>query len=90
MKTMMKNKSKSEMINDLGFLPQTFVYGSASARYPSYMSEPRYRLRIEFFRMKQAAMGLFSFVVPKGEHGVTANVCAGISTCVDGASPNIL
>ena len=73
MKTMMRNMAKSEATNDLGFLPQTFVYGSGTSHYPSIFREPRTRFRIEWFRMKQAGMGLFSLVTSRTGHRRFAN-----------------
>jgi hypothetical protein len=89
MKTMMKKMSQSEATNDFGFLPQTFIYGPGIAHYPSYFSEPRLRLRIEFLRMKQAGMGLFTFVAPTSENKVFADPRSGTSTCVNGAYRSI-
>lgn len=89
MKTLLKNQNKSENVNDLGFLPQTFVYGPGSVSYPSYIREPRNRLRIEFLRIKQAGIGLFTFVAPMRERRVIANSCSGTFTCVNGVYRDI-
>lgn len=60
MKSMMKSVPVGELPNDFGFLPQTFVYGPSD--YPSIFSDYKTRSKIEFWRIKQAFQGLFSYV----------------------------
>ena len=63
MKARMQELPQSELPDDFGFLPQTFVWSPATSRYPTFLKQPRVRLRLEWYRAYQGIQGWATFVV---------------------------